>query len=268
MPRKYLTKNIIKLLVALGICLVLVYFNPRGFFNPIRNIFFGVAYPFQKTFYLTGRSISNSANFFASIGNLKNENEKLIKDNNALSAVVASLQDEKNENEILRDQLKLLPRDKFDLVGSFVIGQDPQGLNSWIMIDKGADSGIRSDMPVIVSDSIIMGKVSEVLAHTSKVSLLSDSQSVVNVVDVETGARGVLRGEYGLGILMDMVSQQDGLNKDDTIITSGLGGDIPRGLLVGKINEVKFSSDKLFQQAIITPRIKYSKQDTVFVIKN
>ena len=123
-------------------------------------------------------------------------------------------------------------------------------------------------MPVIVSDSIIMGKVSEVLAHTSKVSLLSDSQSVVNVVDVETGARGVLRGEYGLGILMDMVSQQDGLNKDDTIITSGLGGDIPRGLLVGKINEVKFSSDKLFQQAIITPRIKYSKQDTVFVIKN
>lgn len=227
-----------------------------------------MAYPFQKTFYLTGRSVSNSVDFLTSIGNLKKENEKLIKENNLLSASIASLQDEKNENEVLREQLKLLPREKFDLVGSFVINQDPQRLNSWIMVDKGADDGIRLDMPAIVADGILIGRISEVLTHTSKITLLSDSESVVNVLDLETGARGVLRGEYGLGILMDMVSQQDGLNKDDTVITSGLGGNIPRGLLVGKINEIRLSSDKLFRQAIVAPRIKYSKQDVIFVIKN
>jgi cell shape-determining protein MreC len=47
-----------------------------------------------------------------------------------------------------------------------------------------------------------------------------------------------------------------------------LGSDTPRGLLIGKIQQVGLSDDKLFQQAIVSPRIKYSKLDTVFVIKN
>lgn len=268
MPKNYLTKNIIKSLTALAICLALLYFNPRGLLDPIRNIFIGISYPFQKTFYLTGRSISSSVDFFASIGNLKNENDKLIKENNSLAATVALLRDEKNENELMREQLKLIPREKFDLVGSFVISQDPQRLNSWVMIDKGDSDGIKQNMPVIVADGVLIGMISETMAHTSKVALLSGSESVVNVTNIETGAKGVLRGEYGLGIVMDMVSQQDGLNIDDTIVTSGLGGNIPRGLLIGKINEVRLSQDKLFQQAIVTPRIRYSKQDIVFVVKN
>jgi cell shape-determining protein MreC len=65
-----------------------------------------------------------------------------------------------------------------------------------------------------------------------------------------------------------MVSQQDALNNGDTVITSGLGSNIPRGLLIGKIQQVGLSDDKLFQQAIVAPRIKYSKLDAVFVIKN
>jgi len=268
MSKKYLTKNGVRVLLVLGICSALVFFNPRGLFNPVRNIFLEIAYPFQKTFYLAGRAIGSSADFLGSIGNLNSENKKLLKENNALAAEVAFLRDEKNENAVLREQLNLIPRDKFDLTGAFIISQDPQRLNSWIMIDKGTADGISNEMPVIVADGILIGHVSETMAHTAKITLLSDSESVVNVLDVETGAKGVLRGEYGLGVVMDMVSQQDGLNKDDLVITSGLGNNIPRGLLIGKISEVRLSGDKLFQQAIVAPRIKYSKMDIVFVIKN
>jgi rod shape-determining protein MreC len=88
------------------------------------------------------------------------------------------------------------------------------------------------------------------------------------VADLETGARGLIKGAYGLGMMMDMVAQSDALNAGDTVITSGLGGEVPRGLLVGKIQEIKISPDKLFQQAIVVPRIKYQKLDVVFVIKN
>jgi rod shape-determining protein MreC len=86
-------------------------------------------------------------------------------------------------------------------------------------------------------------------------------------MDTETGAKGIVHGEYGLGLIMDMVTQSDTLNDGDTIITSGLGSNIPRGLLVGKIKEVRVSADRLFQQAVITSRIKYSKLDVVFIIK-
>jgi rod shape-determining protein MreC len=86
-------------------------------------------------------------------------------------------------------------------------------------------------------------------------------------VDVETEAKGVIRGEYGLGLILDLVSQTDIINGGDTVATSGLSGDFPRGLLIGKIQETKSTPDKLFQQAVVLPRVKYSKLDMVFILK-
>lgn len=236
--------------------------------NPARLALQEIAYPFQKAFYLSSRTLSGTFEFLGSIGNLKKENERMLKENNALAARVASLETEKKENVQLRDQLNLAPRQKFNLEAAFVIGQDPQRLGSWILIDKGGLAGVKSGMPVIAYEGILIGKVAEVLPGVSKVFLLTDSSSAVNVSDAETSARGVLKGEYGLGIIMDMVNQAEALNAGDTIATSGLGGDFPKGLLVGKIQEVKTTADKLFQQAVVMPRIRYEDLDTVFVVKN
>lgn len=268
MPKRYLTQNLIKFLAVAFVCALLIFLNPKKLFNPVRYVFAEIAYPFQKTFYLLGRTISGTGEFLGSIGELKTENEKLVQENNSLSAQVALLNDEKNENASLRNQLNLAPRQKFNLEAAFVIGQDPQRLDSWITIGKGSADGIQPEMPAVAFEGILVGKVTEVTAHTAKITLLSDSASVVNVSDSETGSKGVLRGEYGLGLVMDMVSQQEALNSGDTVITSGLGSEMPKGLLVGKIQEVRVSGDKLFQQAVVTPRIKYSKLDTIFVIKN
>ncbi|EKE10906.1 MAG: rod shape-determining protein MreC [uncultured bacterium] len=267
MQKGFFSSKVIKFIIVSAICFLLIFFNPKGIFNPARTVFFEIAYPFQKAFYLISRSISEAAFFISSIGTMREENEKLLRENNALSAEVTSLQEAKKENDILREQLDLLPRDKFDLEPSFVIGQDPQGLGSWITIGKGSSDGIEMGMPVIVSDGILVGKVEEVGWDSSKVNLLTNAASVINASDLETGAKGLIKGTYGLGIIMDMVSQGDVLNEKDTIITSGLGNELPRGLLIGKIQEVRISPDKLFQQAIVVPRIRYQKLDIVFVIK-
>jgi rod shape-determining protein MreC len=267
MPKKYFTQNFIKFLAVAAVCLFLIFLNPRGIMNPVRVVFFEIAHPIQKTFYLLGNAVSRTGEFLGSIGDIKKENEILLKENNELSAEIAKLNDEKKENATLREQLRLLPEKKFNLEAAFVIGQDPQRLGSWIMIDKGTANGIQKEMPVIVYEGILIGKVTEISPHSAKITLLSDSTSVVNVVDSETESRGILKGEYGLGLLMDMVSQQEALNNGDTIITSGLGSNIPRGLLIGKIQETKNTNDQLFQQAVVVPRIKYSNLETVFVIK-
>lgn len=267
MPKKYFTSNTVKFLAVAFVSLALVFLNPRGFFNPLRGILIEIAYPFQKVFYAGSRSISGAFKVLGSIGDLKSENEKLLRENNILSFLVAELDSEKKENIMLRDQLNLSPRKKFDLIASFVIGQDPQRLGSWIMIDKGEAEGIKPGMPVIAYEGIIVGKIEETYHNSSKVTLLTDSESAVNASDMETGARGILKGEYGLGIILDMVTQTEVLNIGDTIMTSGLGGDLPKGLLIGKIREIKTTSDKLFQQAVISPRIKYTNLESVFVIK-
>jgi rod shape-determining protein MreC len=268
MSKKFLSPNIIKFLAIAVVCPLLIFANPSGIFNPIRGIFIEISYPFQKTFFFLGKTVSGTFNFLGTIGDIKKENENLLQENNNLSAEVAMLGDEKKENEMLREQLQLVPRDKFNLEAAFVIGQDSERLGSWITLDKGSSEGIVSGMPVIVYEGILIGKISDVTPHTARVVLLTDAGSVVNVLDSETGSKGVLKGEYGLGVVMDMVSQQDALNVGDTVVTSGLGSNISRGLLIGKIQEVRSTGDKLFQQAIVLPRIKYSDMQVAYVIKN
>lgn len=256
-----------KLTLTLAVCILLVFLNPRGVFSPVRGFFLTLAYPFQKIFYLTGNKISGTFSFLESISNLKNENKGLIGENDRLAAEIASLQGQKRENEILREQLKLAPRDKFNLESSLVIGQDPGGLGGWIMIDKGSAQGIAPGMAVIVSDGILVGKVEDVYWESSKVNLLTDSSASVSAIDLETGAKGIVRGEYGLGLSIDMVAQTDTLNEGDTVVASGLGSGIPGGLYIGKIQRISATEDKLFQKAQVVPKVKYSKLEVVFVIK-
>lgn len=268
MSKKNYLPNSIKILAALLVILLLIFLNLGGIFDPVKKILFFAIKPFQKTSYLISRGFSQKIDFLSSISDMRNENARLLKENDYLSKEIAQFKDIRKENEVLREQLDLAPQKDFDLEAAFVIGQNPEKLGSWLLIDKGNNNGIKEGMPLIVSDGILIGKVSEVYPTSSKVILLSDPSMVVNVADLETGARGVAKGDYGLGVTMDLVEQTDTINKGDTIITSGLGGEIPRGLFVGKVQETKLSEDKLFQQASIVPRVKYSKLDVVFVIKN
>lgn len=268
MSSKFFNSKSAKLVLVVAICLVLVFFGPKKIFDPARAIFFRAAYPFQKIFYLASERTADFFSLLGSISGLKKENEKLIGENNKLAAQLADLASQKKENEELRNQLQLAPRKNYQLEAAFVIGQDSYGSSSWIMIDKGVKNGITADMPVIVSDGILIGKVSEVYKDSSKINLLTDVSSSVNAVDAETGAKGIVTGQYGLGLTLAMVEQKEVLNAGDNIMTSGLSGETPKGFLIGKIQQIKNTPDKLFQQALVIPKIPYSDLELVFVVKS
>jgi rod shape-determining protein MreC len=268
MPQKYLNSKLIKIILAGFFCVLLIFFSPKKIIDPFRYFFVWATYPIQKTFATLGGGTAQALHFLSSISDLKKENEKLVKENYVLSGKIASLESQKRENEDLRQELKLSPQEKFDLEGAFVIGQNPDNLGSWILVDKGKADGIKKGMPTIVFEGILIGKVDEVFQNSAKITLLSDANSLINAYDAETGAKGIVKGEYGLGLFLDMVDQSEALGLGETVATSGLGGNIPKGLLIGKIQEIKNSEDKLFQRALIIPSVKYSNLETVFIIKN
>lgn len=247
---------------------LLVFFNPRQVFTPVHLVLKAAVYPFQKFFYRLSSSAVSAKDFLASVGKLKGENERLFEQNQRLAAKYAQLSSVNEENKGLREQLGLIPREKFELEAAFVISRDPHGLGNWIEIDKGKNFGIASGMPVIVSDGILIGKTGEVFENTSQIILISNPESRVNGVDLETGARGIVQGEYQLGSVMNMVLPGDALNHGDSIVTSGSGGNFPKGLLIGKVEKVGASGDGLFQQAVLALPVKFSRLETVFVIKN
>jgi len=254
--------------VVVFISVFLVILNPCGFFSPIKTAFFVVFSPFQKVAYGLTFEVSEIKKFIFSIGQLKEENEKLIEENRSLLAEISNLREERKENEKLREELRLLPRDKFNLEGSTVISRDSNEQGSWIGINKGKKDEIKKDMPVVVNSGILIGRIEEVYPTTSKVLLLSDMGSSINAVDSKTGSKGIVKGEFGSGIIMDMVLQSEALNQGDEVVTSGIGKGFPAGLLIGKIGEVSPSGSELFQRAIISSPVDFSRLQFVFVIKN
>ncbi len=254
--QKFISTRLFRVLCIAAIFIGLVFLNPVTIFNPIRSTFVAVLEPFQKFFYSFSMSIENIKEFAGEIGQLKNENENLRKENRELLASIAMYEDIKKENDNLREQINILPREKYDLVAAFLVSRDSSGTENWIEIDKGSDDGVAPGMPVIVSKSIIIGRVYEVGAKNSKIMLLTNPKSTLNVIALEKEAKGIVRGEYGLGVILDMVLQADSINAGDKVVTSGIGGEIPRGLFVGTIQEVRPSEDHLFQQGILIAPIQ------------
>jgi len=263
----FFSRKNLKYLLIVFILLVVIFVSFHGADKPVKRIFFGISSPFLKTFRIFSGGVSGFFDFLGSIGNLKNESEKLLKENGELIAENNRLKDTEKENQTLRQQLDLAPRKNFDLEASFVIAQDPQGQRNYFIIDKGENTGIRTGMPAVVSKGIMVGRVSESYPDTAKIMLVTDPSSVINAEVLDSGARGIVKGEYGLGLKMDMVSQTDVLNEGDSVITSGLGGEIPRGLTIGKISQVGQSANKLFQEASIVPMANFSDLRVIFVVK-
>jgi rod shape-determining protein MreC len=266
--QKFIYTKLFKVILIAALFLLLVFLNPVNIFNPVRSGFLTALLPFQKAFYSFSAGIENMKEFVGSIGQLKEENEKLMKDNQSLLAENVMVNDIKNENTTLREQLNLLPRDKYNLIAAFVISYDPNGTGNWLEIDKGSDDGIIPGMSVIVSKGILIGRIQQVNKKSSQVMLLTNPKSTINIMDVESGAKGVAKGEYGLGIIFDMVLQTDSINVGNSVITSGIGGEIPRGLYVGTIQEIHQSDDHLFQQAVLTAPLQVANLQAVFVIKS
>ncbi len=253
--------------MVLMLVVLLIVWNPNFISHKVRNVFFVVTYPAQRILTISAEKIGGFGEMISSVGNLKKENERLLLENVKLQAEVAKLRDVAGENEYLRKELELSPRDKFNLITSRVVGKDLYG-NNWILIDKGKKDGIETGMPVVAEGGVLVGKVAEVFAYNAKVFLITNPQSKINAVTSETGAIGIVKSMYGLGMVLDMVLQTDYLKVGDTVITSDLGKKMPRGLLIGKIEEIQTSDDRLFQRAVLSLPVDLSKLHFVSVIKN
>jgi len=261
------TKLFKALLVSLFLLAGLI-FQPRFLFEPVRALFATIAWPIQGMFSSLAFSIQEQTNFLSSIGSLKLENEHLSRENVRLLAIEARSEVITQENNELRLELALLPREAFDLVASDVIGRDALGLGNWLTIDQGLQAGIRPGMPVIVYGGVLIGRITDVYPKSARVMLLTNPESAVSAVTVTGGAQGVLRGEYGLGLLLDTVLQDASLQPADRLVTSGLGGEFPKNLLIGTLQETHLSSDRLYRQASVAPPISFDTLRYVFIIKN
>lgn len=265
--RGFSRSKLLRTLSALTVLVGIALWNPAPVLSVARGALHTVLWPFEKAFSFVAFEFRDARDFLASIGDLKRENEMLAEENLRLQAENASLSSLRAENEALRESAGIEIRKKFDLLPGQIIVRGGEAQQGAIVIDRGAVHGVRSGMPAIVGEGVLVGIVDEVYPASARVTLLSSSQSTVGGMTVEHSAKGIVRGDRGLGIAYDMVLQSDTLRQGDRVVTSGIGGEVPSGLLVGTVGQVRDSEDRLFRRSSIVSPADFEELRFVFLIK-
>jgi rod shape-determining protein MreC len=147
-----------------------------------------------------------------------------------------------------------------------VIGRDTSPAIRSIIIDKGADDGVRVGMPVESARGLV-GRVYRTTDRSAQVALITDNTSAVPARLGNSRATGLLRGgELGGSLLMDWIDLKYQVAIGEVALTSGLGGEFPSGIVIGRVIEVNRSEAELSQQALVQPATDFDSLEIVFVI--
>lgn len=254
-------------LIFLGLILILMLL----FLKPARNLFLFISTPFLNILEKAGSLIiSKPANFFEAIASIKDlnlENERLHDEVRKLESEKADLIEQGKENEILKKQLGFVEESKdLNLLPAYIIGRAPNSFLQYLILNKGEKDGVKVGQTVI-SEGLLVGKIIEVSSSTSKVFLITNPTGAVPALTQETRGSGLAKGEVGYGLVLEDVPKDINIAQGENVLTSGLGGDYPKGLLIGKIEKIISSSADIFQKASLKILTDFSKLEIVFVIK-
>jgi rod shape-determining protein MreC len=136
-----------------------------------------------------------------------------------------------------------------------------------IIINKGTKDGIENGLVLLDSEGVVIGKIIEARGSISRACLVVDKKcKFAAAIQNEDRTSGVVEGELGLTIKMDLIPQTENLEKGDIIVTSGLENNIPRGLVIGRVTELIKENNSLWQKAIIEPLVNFNNLIVASVI--
>jgi len=233
---------------------------------------------FQKIFSPAEKYIWNSGqktgSFFYYIFNAKSiftENQELKKENTELSQKNEELFWLYSENQELRQAIGLSKVENFSLLPSSIISK--QAGDDIFIIDKGSNYRVSQGMPVITSQGILIGTIKKANFAFSEVSLITGKDFSFDVSirlqqATSVQAMALAKGKGNLEISLEYADKTFPISLGDLVFTSAMGGNFPKGLLVGKLLDVQSNPAQLFQTGRINPEFKNSFFSNVFIIQN
>jgi rod shape-determining protein MreC len=154
----------------------------------------------------------------------------------------------------------------YQRVTANVIGRDPNPAIRSIVIDRGLEDGVRPDMPVEGPRGLV-GRVYRSSNYSAQVILITDTSNTVPARLANSRATGNLRGGGVAGNLyLEWIDQRYQVSVGEIVITSGLGGRVPRDLIIGRVVDVQRTEADLFQRAEVQPAMDFNALEVVFVI--
>ena len=265
-------RNIIALMFVFVSVFCLVFFSARGRFStPVANQSVSlILSPFQSAVSWIGGQLSFITDTVSEIMHLHEENKQLREEVENLRAKNLAASEFEAENQRLRALLGYKQAaSQFDLLAARVIGRESATWSSMVIINRGMADGVSENMSVVTELGLV-GHISEVGINSSKVQLILDPRSSVGtlVQRPESRVAGIVEGDINNPTMPRMVNipKNSDVIVNDIIVTSGFGGVYPKGIVVGRIKEIKNDDGGLLKYGIIETTVNFQKLEDVAVI--
>jgi rod shape-determining protein MreC len=259
-------KFIIPILIfLLALSLISANLHSRDNMSFVESLVVGITAPVQKVVWGVIDGIGSIWRGYFYLVGLEKENRALKKELHELRLQMNRYREADLANQRLRALLNFKKSIATPLLPAQLVAFDPSGWFQTILIDKGRSDGVVQDMAVVSAEGLV-GRVIGVSNHHAKVLLILDGNSAVDAYIQRSRARGVLVGLGRELCLLKYVQRNEDVQVGDKVISSGMGGVFPKGLLVGTVQEVVRGSSGLFQRVEVEPAVNFSRLEEVMVV--
>lgn len=241
--------------------------------SPLTNLAGIATSPFRAAASAVVGWFSDKQNYYEDVKALKQENADLKKQIADMESKVRQAQSDSSENTRLRELLNLREQHKdFNLESATITERSSSNWTSSLTLDRGTEHGVKPGDCVITESGYLVGVVKEAGLNWCTVLTIVDTDTSLGAQVFRTKSIGVAEGDFALmskgRLRLDYLPANTQLLNGDLVVTSGLGGYHPSGLVIGTVEEVKTDDSGSAKYAVLTPSADLDSLTEVFIIKS
>lgn len=223
--------------------------------------------PLQMALHALGAALRNLQINYVAFKDLWNENQALKERVAALEAERNRLFEARLAIDRLTELLDISERILRESVAATVISNSASSWFRTITVGKGRRAGIHQGMAVITPKGVV-GRVVSVEDDTAKVMLLTDHKSGLDIITQRTRVRGIVSGSVDGEPIVKYMGRNEDVRPGDRLITSGLDGTFPKGLLVGTVVNIADDDPGLFRRVRVALAVNPLVMEEVLLISD
>ena len=233
--------------------------------EPLGTLLMWIMRPLQIASQGAVNWISDFRENYDTLTGFKAENARLRKRIEALEVERQRYLEAAATNRQLKALLDFRSQLSGAAITASIIANSASGWFQSCMLDKGSADGVSKGMAVVTPLGVV-GQVVAVTPRTAKVLLLTDPNSGIDVLVQRTRSRGIVSGSLETGTILKYVKRSEDIQEGDRLITSGIDGVFPKGMMVGTVIKVRKQHLGLFQFIEVLPAVQTPRIENVLVV--
>lgn len=240
--------------------------------SPLANLAGVIAAPFRAAYTAVDTWFADRHSRFADIAALQEENEQLRLQIAKMEEQVRQAESDSEENVRLHELLNLREKRRdFVFESASIVERSSSNWTSAFTLNRGTAHDVSVNDCVVTQEGYLVGVVSEVGVNWCTVLTVLDTDISLGAQVFRTSDVGVAEGDFSLmsegRLKLGYLPADCTLLNGDLIVTSGLGGYYPSGLVLGTVAEVRLDDSGAREYAVLAPSAPLTSLQEVFIIK-